>query len=600
MYITELELENFKIHRNLKLNFSNVTAIIGKNAKGKTSILDAISYALYGVTGDGATKKELLTNPSYIGMGETPPKNGKVKIKFDNGFSIVRDITSTSVALYNEENKKVTDKSTEIETWLNIPKEMFMNLIYGVQGKMTETFLKFNATQKDFLDSIFNIDNYVEPISNKLTETLNIINYEYSQLQNRKNNKISAEEYIVNTLKSLNCEDLDDLKRKIENMESQLNMFSNVEEIDKLKKSQIEYTSKINYANSSINNIDNDIKVYDSKLKEAKDKLIEVSRNLSSVLNINIDENCTRYDIQNRIKTLCDINLWYENLEKILNEINETNVNEYKTSALEILNFLKQIDVCRSSYNELLSFWESVKNNIDNYKSYIDNGNIKIKKFNDDLLKLNDNLKVIVSKLDTYGAGDSSQTNLDIYKKLVSDISNLKATYSSLIQYQNQISALVFDEKSFEELENKKNKIVKVLEIFKREGFPKFLRNAYIKDVAAMMNDMLLSFGFESLLPVTVTESGEFLYRGVKTKSISGAQKICTSIIQKFIYGRILAPGMKLGVMILDEPTYGLDNSRIDYLKDFLNILNKTLGLQLIIVTHNSGIIPDDATLIEL
>ena len=383
-------------------------------------------------------------------------------------------------------------------------------------------------------------------------------------------------------------------------MESQLNMFSNVEEIDKLKKTQIEYTSKINYANSSINNIDNDIKMYNDKLKEAKEKLIEVSKNLSSVLNMNINENSTRFDIQNKIKSLCDINLWYSNLENILNEINESNVNEYKKSALEILNFLKQIDVCRNSYNDLLSFWETVKNNIENYKNYIENGNIKIKRFNDDLLRLNDALKNIVSKLDTYGAGDSSQTNLDIYKKLVSDISNLKATYSSLIQYQNQINALVFDEKSFEELENKKNKIIKVLEIFKREGFPKFLRNAYIKDVAAMMNDMLLSFGFESLLPVTVTESGEFLYRGVKTKSISGAQKICTSIIQKFIYGRILAPGMKLGVMILDEPTYGLDNSRIDYLKDFLNILNKTLGLQLIIVTHNSGIIPDDATLIEL
>lgn len=600
MYITELELENFKIHRNLKLNFSNVTAILGKNAKGKTSILDAISYALYGVTGDGATKKELLTNPSYIGMGETPPKNGKVKIKFDNGFSIVRDITSTSVALYNEENKKVTDKSTEIETWLNIPKEMFMNLIYGVQGKMTETFLKFNATQKDFLDSIFNIDNYVEPISNKLTETLNIINYEYSQLQNRKNNKISAEEYIVNTLKSLNCETINDLKTKIENMENQLKLFSNVEEIDKLKKTQIEYSSKLNYVKSSINTLGEDIKSYDVKLKDTKEKLIEASSNLSSVLNFKIDENTTRFDIQNHIKNLCDINLWYGNLEKILNEINENNVNEYKISALEILKFLRQIDVCKNSYNELLSFWENLRNNIENYKNFIENGNVKIKNFYNDMGKLNESLNNITSKLDNFGAADASQTNLDIYKKLVYDISNLKATYSSLIEYQNQINNLVFDEKSFEVLEDKRNKLSKVLEIFKREGFPKFLRNAYIKDVAAMMNDMLLNFGFESLLPVTVTESGEFLYRGVKTKSISGAQKICTSIIQKFIYGRILAPGMKLGVMILDEPTYGLDNSRIDYLKDFLNILNKTLGLQLIIVTHNSGIIPDDATLIEL
>ena len=163
-------------------------------------------------------------------------------------------------------------------------------------------------------------------------------------------------------------------------------------------------------------------------------------------MNFKIDENTTRFDIQNHIKNLCDINLWYGNLEKILNEINENNVNEYKISALEILKFLRQIDVCKNSYNELLSFWENLRNNIENYKNFIENGNVKIKNFYNDMGKLNESLKSITSKLDNFGAADASQTNLDIYKKLVYDISNLKATYSSLIEYQNQINNLVFDE----------------------------------------------------------------------------------------------------------------------------------------------------------
>lgn len=42
-------LHNFKSHRDLTVNFGELTQITGDNAKGKTSIIEAVPYVLYGV-----------------------------------------------------------------------------------------------------------------------------------------------------------------------------------------------------------------------------------------------------------------------------------------------------------------------------------------------------------------------------------------------------------------------------------------------------------------------------------------------------------------------------------------------------------------------
>ncbi len=51
-----LSLQNFKSHRDLQVNFGEVTQIIGDNAQGKTSILEGIIWTLYGTDLLGSTK----------------------------------------------------------------------------------------------------------------------------------------------------------------------------------------------------------------------------------------------------------------------------------------------------------------------------------------------------------------------------------------------------------------------------------------------------------------------------------------------------------------------------------------------------------------
>jgi len=48
MKINRIKLENFKIHKNLEINFDEKNIIIGENGVGKTSIFHAILFGLFG------------------------------------------------------------------------------------------------------------------------------------------------------------------------------------------------------------------------------------------------------------------------------------------------------------------------------------------------------------------------------------------------------------------------------------------------------------------------------------------------------------------------------------------------------------------------
>ena len=62
--IMRLILENFKCHKNLKLDFMGGNAsIYGDNASGKTSIYDALTWLLFGKDSQGNGEKNIEIKP---------------------------------------------------------------------------------------------------------------------------------------------------------------------------------------------------------------------------------------------------------------------------------------------------------------------------------------------------------------------------------------------------------------------------------------------------------------------------------------------------------------------------------------------------------
>ena len=93
MILDELHLKNFKRYRDEKFSFKDgITAIIGSNGAGKSSIMEGIFFALYGISGSGI-------DPDFIVSASAGPKDScEVRLDFSTGgerYSVVRTFRKT-------------------------------------------------------------------------------------------------------------------------------------------------------------------------------------------------------------------------------------------------------------------------------------------------------------------------------------------------------------------------------------------------------------------------------------------------------------------------------------------------------------------------
>jgi DNA repair protein SbcC/Rad50 len=141
--LLRLKLENFRQHRDSEIQFRDgMTAIVGVNGSGKTTILEAITFALYGVQRE---KKESI---KFYWAGE----KSKVRVTLDFEFEGRRytlDRTSNDASLVDTTEAAVT-KATGIrevkaacERLLRLTYDQFKNSFCAEQKHLT--FLQFNT-----------------------------------------------------------------------------------------------------------------------------------------------------------------------------------------------------------------------------------------------------------------------------------------------------------------------------------------------------------------------------------------------------------------------------------------------------------------------
>ena len=168
MIIDRLVLKNFKRFRNEEIHFRDgITGILGNNGTGKSSIVQAIFFALYGVQATGISA-------DYIVSSFASPKE-KCEVRLDfriggNNYTVVRTFkkgkTIQHDATFHREGKLmatgVSQVETEVKRTLGMGPVDFRNTIYAAQkdlltllentpGKRKEWFLR--ALGIDFLNT---------------------------------------------------------------------------------------------------------------------------------------------------------------------------------------------------------------------------------------------------------------------------------------------------------------------------------------------------------------------------------------------------------------------------------------------------------------
>jgi exonuclease SbcC len=178
MHITKIELEDIKSHHSASFEFERgTTAITGENGAGKTSIIEAVAWALFDLLD---YKKE-----DFIRRGA---KKGVVNVTFQSSldereYRVYRD-TGTGYHVYDPQLKmRIAEKKEEVARflWQHLGVEagtdletLFRSAIGVPQGTFTAVFLERPSERKPKFDRLLKVEEYRQG-SEKLLETTRFI-----------------------------------------------------------------------------------------------------------------------------------------------------------------------------------------------------------------------------------------------------------------------------------------------------------------------------------------------------------------------------------------------------------------------------------------
>ena len=325
MIFKKLKLTNFKSHQSTIIGFDKgISVIVGENGAGKSTILEAISFALFKQHTAKKIDDLVRNNADNMAVELEFTSNGKdykiVREKKSNLKSSIYTKTSNEGGFVHicTGDREVND---EIRQILDIDSDLFLNAIYIRQGEIADLVDKTPAEKKLLIAKLLGIDSLEKSWKN-LLPFINDYENRLSELKGKLyNSKELKDEY--DTKKN----ELDDLKVKGHELESQLNdVTSSLQEISESKR-DMEREKQIH--DKQLTNLEieeaNFSKLEESKrsIQEELDKIREDEERISrlekyvSKLDVYLDFEKSVVGIQNLKKEEKQIT---EKLESIANQ----------------------------------------------------------------------------------------------------------------------------------------------------------------------------------------------------------------------------------------------------------------------------------------
>ncbi|MDO8537435.1 MAG: SMC family ATPase [archaeon] len=174
--IKSVSLQNWKTHRETKMEFGKGTnVLIGIVGAGKSSVMDAICYGLFG-TFPGLNAKRLSTDEVIM---NTPNEMdySKVEVEFfykENEYKVERMLYRgkkvNEAKLYKNNEffigPKPSDVNEKIEELLELNFDLFSRAVYSEQNQI-DYFLKLTPAQrKQKFDELLDLEKYETARSN--------------------------------------------------------------------------------------------------------------------------------------------------------------------------------------------------------------------------------------------------------------------------------------------------------------------------------------------------------------------------------------------------------------------------------------------------
>lgn len=393
---SKIKIRNFKGILEKKLDFSTGKNILqGENGVGKTTVLDAITWCLFGKNFadeklfkikpiiNGEEKQNLTTSVELIVNDITIERiweNDKTTIKVDGTRFGNREFSD-----YLREKLMITDEEFKALSNIEyIPKlhwKDLRSLIMGLVGEITneEVFEKHNFEL--IKDKIVSVG--VEKTSDAITESKRNVNEKIKKIlgnidqktkdikelvvdEKEQNELVSRKEVIRSKIENYNSlhQQKSDYEKLVQSLEIELDNKKRLElEKNRLKESKIQQEKA--YQNASVDveiARKNDIKKLDNKIYLIKQD-IELLEQEKTTLIVRRSELKQKYDsekarevhIENNRCSTCGQLLPKEKIEEALQKLKNESIeiaNQYARQAKEMKNRVEEIELEINKRNE--------------------------------------------------------------------------------------------------------------------------------------------------------------------------------------------------------------------------------------------------------
>jgi exonuclease SbcC len=151
--LTSLRLQNFRQHVATQIRFeSGITGIIGPNGSGKTSILEAIAFALYSV---GRTTREHMLSQHPVGRPHM-----RIELEFELGrhsYRVIRGRTSAELYLDGDPIPIATSSSAvteRLQRLMGMSKDEFFKTYFTGQKELAAMAAMASTDRGRFLSKV--------------------------------------------------------------------------------------------------------------------------------------------------------------------------------------------------------------------------------------------------------------------------------------------------------------------------------------------------------------------------------------------------------------------------------------------------------------
>ena len=529
----------------IDLTRNSTTLIIGENGSGKSTILDALCFGLFGKPFRTINKAQLVNSINTSGL--------VVEVEFTIGsrnYKVIRGIKPNVFQIYD--NDKPMNQEASVRDYQKILEQQILKLNYRSFTQVvilgSSTFIPFMQLKarhrREVVEEILDIQIF-SLMNMLLKQKLKDLQEELTSIDNRYElniEKISLQENYIDDLKKNKDKLISSKKESIENNNKAIQVRTE-------QRTEMEDENKI-YRNKIKDQ--NDTEQKERKLKDLRATLAEKHKSHSSMLDFfNDNEDCPTcqqhideaFKEEMMVKQKQEVEKYQSGMDKMKSEL---------LSTKERLKEIKEIaDKFRDNQLSIMSLNTSI---------------IELEKFNH---KLKDEIK-------SFSGGGVSKSDTDKLKNLKKEHDKIEVQRKSAKEERNYVEAA----KIMLQDTGIKTKIIKqYLPIMNK------LINKYLTSMEFYVN-FTLNENFEETIKSRFRD--DFTYA-----SFSEGEKMRIDLALLFTWRAIakMKNSTNTNLLILDEIfDSSLDGTGTD---EFLKILNTLSGENVFVISHKQDVLVD-------